>query len=194
MKHLKPLSMNPMMVKKIHSNQWIISKGRTDVTNDVRSFSYNERENIMKIKEEHIKRYNMTLREYNLFRNDLIDLNKKDSFLLISERYEKDDSITLEFSQEQSPVEFQKTDILSKSKETCYSDIERKIKFMKKSSHFDVFVLWSDELYSGKEQVFKRYLTYEEMIKCIDYLLMKKVLHYMEFPNKDIYPIHIRVE
>ena len=65
---------------------------------------------------------------------------------------------------------------------------------MKKSSHFDVFVLWSDELYSGKEQVFKRYLTYEEMIKCIDYLLMKKVLHYMEFPNKDVYPIHIRVE
>ena len=39
------------MVKKIHSNQWIISKGRTDVTNDVRSFSYNERKNIMKTNE-----------------------------------------------------------------------------------------------------------------------------------------------
>lgn len=49
MKHLKPLSMNPKTVKKIHSNQWIISKGRTDVTNDVRSFSYNERENIMSL-------------------------------------------------------------------------------------------------------------------------------------------------
>lgn len=181
------------MVKKIHSNQWIISKGRTDVTNDVRSFSYNERKKIM-IKEEHIKRYKMTLKEYNLFREDIIKLNKEDLFHLISECFGKDDLITMEFSQEQPPLEFHKMDILLKSKETCYSDIERKIKFMKKSSHFDVFVLWSDELYSGKEQVFKRYLTYEEMIKCIDYLLMKKVLHYMEFPNKDVYPIHIRVE
>ena len=41
------------MVKKIHSNQWIISKGRTDVTNDVRSFSYNERKNIMKEMKEY---------------------------------------------------------------------------------------------------------------------------------------------
>ena len=146
------------------------------------------------IKEEHIKRYKMTLKEYNLFREDIIKLNKEDSFHLISECFGKDDLITMEFSQEQSPLEFHKIDILLKSKETCYSDIDRKIKLMKKSSHFDVFVLWSDELYSGKEQVFKRYLTYDEMIKCIDYLLMKKVLHYMEFPNKDVYPIHIRVE
>ena len=186
MKHLKPLSMNPMMVKKIHSNQWIISKGRTDVTNDVRSFSYNERENIM-LKEEQIKRYKLTLDEYNLFRKDIIKMNEENSFHLISECFGKDDLITMEFSQEKTPLENHKQDILLK-------DIDRKIKLMKKSSHFDVFVLWSDELYSGKEQVFKRYLTYEEMIKCIDYLLMKKVLHYMEFPNKDVYPIHIRVE
>lgn len=40
----------------------------------------------------------------------------------------------------------------------------------------------------------KEYKFDVEMIKCIDYLLMEKELHYMEFPNKDVYPIHIRVE
>ena len=63
------------------------------------------------IKEEHIKRYKMSLQEYNLFRKDIIKWNKEDLFHLILERFEKDDSITLEFSQEQPPLEIHKMDI-----------------------------------------------------------------------------------
>ena len=47
MKHLKPLSMNPMMVKKIHSNQWIISKGeRMSQTMSVRFLKLKGRKNM----------------------------------------------------------------------------------------------------------------------------------------------------
>lgn len=49
MKHLKPLSMNPIMVKKIHSNQWIISKGeRMSQTMSVRFLTMKGR-NIMSL-------------------------------------------------------------------------------------------------------------------------------------------------
>lgn len=179
MKHLKPLSMNPMMVKKIHSNQWIISKGRTDVTNDVRSFSYNERKKIM-IKEEHIKRYKMSLQEYNLFRKDIIKWNKEDLFHLILERFEKDDSITLEFSQEQPPLEIHKMDIscpyiekISKEKHLSHlSDVlETLLKILFINVYFDPRS-WQHYISIQTEEMnFRKPITEEQYKKIKDWLV-----------------------